>query len=260
MRLQRFGRSLLIERSPSMGRSKQRPYATILPGICLSLMLVLPLYAAPRTGGPQESQAKTKATDDDVAAHPSQDEATPKVERGFKGLYTGKESELKNWQQINEKGRKGQFIYENGLLRTTGGMGLLWYTKEQYKNFILRADWKPDSKYSNSGVFVRFPEPRGDPWNPVNEGHEIQIEDAPDPLHRTGSVYNFAPSTKIVTNIRQWNTMEVKVVGQHYTIRVNGEVVCEYDSPRSREGYIGLQNHSFLDKVWFRNVRIKKLP
>jgi hypothetical protein len=42
-------------------------------------------------------------------------------------------------------------------------MGLLWYAKKMYHNFILRVDWKLHHKADNSGVFVRFPYPDNDP-------------------------------------------------------------------------------------------------
>src|SRR5262249_7466212 len=126
----------------------------------------------------------------DPAAMPSQAATAPKVERGFKGLFTGREKQLEDWQQINEKGKTGHFVFEDGKIRSVGGMGLLWYTKRMYKDFILRVDWMPENRISNSGVFVRFPEPRGDPWNPVHEGHEIQIQDENDPMHRTGCIYD----------------------------------------------------------------------
>lgn len=194
-----------------------------------------------------------------VAPSDQREAKAPRVERGFTPLFTGKASQLIHWQQINEKGHEGHFVFKDGTLMATGGMGLLWYTPRSYKDFILRADWKPSTAHANSGIFVRFPDPKGDPWNPVHQGHEIQIADDYDPVHRTGAVYDFQPSTKIVSGPDRWNTMEIQCIGAHYTIRVNGETVCEYDSARSREGYIGLQNHSDDDKVWFRNIRIREV-
>jgi hypothetical protein len=31
------------------------------------------------------------------------------------------------------------------LLQSEGGMGLLWYTKKKYKDFVLKVDWKVKS-------------------------------------------------------------------------------------------------------------------
>ena len=85
-------------------------------------------------------------------------------------------------------------------------IGLLWYTLEAFGDFTLRLQFRIDAKTDNSGVFVRFRDPRlplpppGDPraatnpaWGPVHTGFEIQIDEtaAPDgaDLHRTGAVY-----------------------------------------------------------------------
>jgi hypothetical protein len=80
-------------------------------------------------------------------------------------------------------------------------MGLLWYYKRKFKDFILGLEWKASSKGDNSGVFVRFPNPENDPYVAVSYGYEIQIGDLaqPDgkPIHGTGAIYDFAaPSIK----------------------------------------------------------------
>ena len=55
---------------------------------------------------------------------------------------------------------------------------------------------KASSKEDNSGIFVRFPNPRNDPYVAVTNGYEIQIDDLARPngnlIHGTGAVYNFA--------------------------------------------------------------------
>jgi len=62
-------------------------------------------------------------------------------------------------------------------LQSQGGMGLLWYTKKKYKDFVLKLDWKVSRINDNSGVFVRFSDPDNDPLIAVNTGYEIQIDD-----------------------------------------------------------------------------------
>ena len=178
------------------------------------------------------------------------------MEEGFTVIFDG--SNMDGWQQIGP----GRFVPESdGSIRSEGGMGLLWYTKRAYRDFVLRVEYRPEKPESNSGVFVRFPDPKGDPWNPVNQGHEIQICDPPkDPKHRTGAVYDFEGPTHVPTRpIGEWNELEIRVAAQRYTISLNGEVVCEYDSGRSLEGYVGLQNHNDGDTVWFRAVSVREL-
>lgn len=68
---------------------------------------------------------------------------------------------------------KGSFVIlqKENILQTEGGMGLLWYYKRKFKDFILELEWKASSKGDNSGVFVRFPNPGDDPYVAVNEGY-----------------------------------------------------------------------------------------
>ena len=74
-----------------------------------------------------------------------------------------------------------------------GGMGLLWYGKQQLQSpYTIRAEWRMYADDDNSGVFIGFPDPGDDPWKPVAEGYEIQIDPTDsDPTRRTGSVYSF---------------------------------------------------------------------
>jgi hypothetical protein len=151
-------------------------------------------------------------------------------------------------------------------LRSEGGMGLLWYTKKKYKDFVLKVDWKVSRRIDNSGVFVRFSDPDNDPLIAVNTGYEIQIDDLamPDgnPLHKTGAIYNFAaPSNAALASkpVGQWNTFGIEVTGQKYRVTLNGEkVIPEFTGNRNIEGYIGIQNHDADSHVSFKNIRIKE--
>lgn len=179
----------------------------------------------------------------------------PKLEKGFKRIFDGKS--LSGWKMAGP----GSFrLLADGSMLADGGMGLFWYTGRKYKDFDLKLDYKAVSSASNSGVFVRFPDPANDPWKPVNEGYEVQICDSGDALHSTGAVYTFAPTTfKPSRPYGEWNSMEIKAVGTKYTVSVNGKTVCEYTGDRSLEGYVGVQNHEPTNNVAFRNIRIKEL-
>ena len=59
-------------------------------------------------------------------------------------------------------------IVESGAaLLSEGGMGLLWYSENKYKNFILKLELKVSDEGDNSGVFVRFPDPDDNPNSAV---------------------------------------------------------------------------------------------
>jgi hypothetical protein len=178
---------------------------------------------------------------------------------------------------------------------------MLWYAKQSYANYSLKLQFKdiaPGDNRANSGVFVRFPDPRtplaqrppgscgtvgsartSQAWVAIFCGHEIQIYDGTgSEPQKTGSVYNFDQRSLDqagVTPKNQWNDYEIQVVGQHYKIIRNGVVINEFDNTPGQQssragdpptdlrqftdGYIGLQNHSDNDLIEFRNIRIKPL-
>jgi hypothetical protein len=167
---------------------------------------------------------------------------------------------LQGWKMCGQ----GMFVLGQNMIISKGGMGLLWYTKKRFRNFILKVDWKTSSKGDNSGVFVRFADPDDDPWIAVNTGYEIQIYDAEpqdgNATHRTGAIYNFAPpSTFASKESGQWNTFQIHAIGQNYTVILNNIKVTDFIGNRQLEGYIGLQNHDAKSTICFRKVAIKEL-
>src|SRR5262245_6161071 len=68
-----------------------------------------------------------------------------------KPLFNGKN--LDGWKQAGP----GRFVVTNGLLKTEGGMGLLWYTRSKIGHSKLRVVFKLTSKEADSGVFIRIP-------------------------------------------------------------------------------------------------------
>lgn len=154
----------------------------------------------------------------------------------------------------------GEFVVEDGALRATGGMGLLWYAERDFEDFLLELEWRAEEPDDNSGVFVRFPDPGDDPWVAVNHGYEIQICDAAQPEHDTGSIYSFADSEGVPTKEPgEWNQMRILVVGNEYQVTINGEEVVTFSGDRGLRGHVGLQNHDDGSPVRFRNIRVTLL-
>lgn len=122
-------------------------------------------------------------------------------------------------------------------------------------------------------------------WLSVYCGHEIQVSESlqipgSDAI-KTGSAYGFANlnAKQARTDERQkrgvWHEMEIRLVGQQFTVLIDGEVVNRFDNgvPRlaSRngdpptqarqfaEGYFGLQTHGGTDRIFYREIRVKDL-
>jgi hypothetical protein len=133
----------------------------------------------------------------------------------------------------------------------------------------------------NSGVFVRIPIAPTEPWMPVNYGYEVQIDNHPetsneDEYHVTGTLYSLTkPLAKPGKPGPEWNTMEITLDGPRTIVTVNGVKVTDYTEGepvpekkfdfepqrgiRPNYGYIGLQNHSDNDIVFFKEVAVRAL-
>jgi hypothetical protein len=190
-----------------------------------------------------------------------------------KPLFDGKS--LDGWEHVGP----GRFVVEDGQLRTEGGMGLLWYSREKLGNCVIRVVYKTGTERSNSGVYIRIAEKPGDPWYAVHHGFEVQIADTGQANRRTGSIYTFAPARSQPGKPLEWNTLEITLKGNRVTTAINGTPVADFDSgelkpqardtvgegdpargPRAETGYIGLQNHDENSKVFFKEVTVRPLP
>ncbi len=116
---------------------------------------------------------------------------------------------------------------------------------------------------------------------PVNYGYEVQIDNEPeksdeDDYHVTGTLYSLTkPLAKPGKPGPEWNTMEITLDGPHTVVVLNDVKVTDYTEgqpvpakkfdfepqrgQRPSEGYMGLQNHSDKDIVFFKEVAIKPL-
>lgn len=196
-------------------------------------------------------------------------------------LFNGKD--LSGWQHVG----KGRVYVEDSLLKTEGGMGLLWYTGERFGNCTLRVIYRTTTKDDNSGVFIRIPEPPADPWQAVHTGYEIQIlENFPahykrsehqlahgDKWHTTGAIYSISPALAAPQYpAGEWNTLEIELAGPRTIVNLNGVLVNDYTEgspvpPRQHHyepirgrrpdaGYIGIQNHHEPQTVHFREISV----
>jgi len=190
-------------------------------------------------------------------------------------LFNGKD--LSGWEH---KG-PGEFVVEDGLLKTVGGMGLLLYPAQKFSDVVIRVVYKVKDNDSNAGVFIRLPEKPTDDWRTaVNTGYEVQIDNGirhvGGDYHCSGVLYSL---TKAMSHPQkspgEWNTMEITLDSGRTIVYINGGKVTDYKEgdavppktrdfepdrgPRPVAGYIGLQNHDSLSTVYFKEVSVRPL-
>jgi hypothetical protein len=176
---------------------------------------------------------------------------------------------------------QGRFISDGDTLvcEGLGDLGLYWCTAPLPADFALRVEWCASRDDDNSGVFLRFPDPRSkgyqnSAWVGVHFGYEVQIDalGAPDgaPMHRTGAIYaepqqdfTLVPAQAPGT----WNAYEIEVRANVYVVRLNGIQTTRFVGRDPQRGqasaaaapsFVGLQAHPG-HRVAFRHVRVRAL-
>ncbi len=212
---------------------------------------------------------------------------TQRCQKGWTILFDGKD--VSQWRGVNSDAfpDKGWIVQDGVLVRdpALGSPGDI-ITREQYGNFELVVDFKI-TEGANSGIKYYVVEALS-AGGKAGIGLEYQVLDDdrhPDAKmgkngNRTvGSLYDLiaAPADKPIKPVGQWNT--ARIVAKDMTVEhwLNGKKIVEYkrDDPAFRKlvaeskykdypnfglaekGPVLLQDHG--DKVFYRNVRIRKL-
>jgi len=202
----------------------------------------------------------------------------PDIKKGLAYLksityYDGYEQLLKKengWYEKHGWNHYGPGYFEldnrTGILKSQGGMGLLWYSRKQYRDFILEVDYKCSKPETNSGIFLRVPEvPTSDDY--IYHSFEIQIYDAGEGIHQTGAVYDAqAPTVRAFKPAGEWNHLKITFINDRIKIELNGQGILDWQAePRgkvkdfARQGYVGLQNHDSQSPVYFKNIFLKEI-
>ena len=192
--------------------------------------------------------------------------STDTVEAPWQELFNGKD--LAGWK-ISEN--KEAVYIEDGCLVTHGERAHAFYVgkedgKEIYKNFRLRAEVKTEPK-ANSGIYfhTKF---QDSGW--PSKGYEAQVNNSHDDAKKTGGLYsvqdNFTPPVKD----GEWFTYEIVVQGKSIRIEINGKTISDYTEPEdlnrpkrqldANGGLIALQAHDPGSKVWYRSIKVQRLP
>ena len=122
---------------------------------------------------------------------------------------------------------------------------------------------------SNAGIYfhTRFQETG---WPKF--GYECQVNISHKEPKKTGSLYGVVNVADPPAKDNEWYTTSVKVEGRKIVIKINGETVVEHTEPEAKAafskaferrlgaGTFALQAHDPASKVYFRKLRVRRLP
>lgn len=207
---------------------------------------------------------------------------------GWQLLFDG--SSTNGWHVFNKKSDGHAWVVDNGSLhldpkeikdwQTVGGGDII--TADEYGNFDFKMEWKvADSGNSGIILFINESPKYEHTWH---TGPEMQVLDNnghPDSKiikHRAADLYDLISSSpETVKKAGEWNQVEIISNKDSLEFHLNGTKVLGTrmwndawkkmikaskfkdmpDFGTYKKGHIGLQDHG--NKVWFRNIKIKKL-
>ncbi len=191
-------------------------------------------------------------------------DAKPGAEAGFIQMFNGKD--FTGWK-INEA--KDSWKVEDGMMVCKGPRSHVFYEGEgaPFKNFHFKAEVKT-TPGSNAGIYfhTKF---QDSGW--PKYGYECQVNISHSDPKKTGGLYAVVDVADPPAKDNEWYTQEIIVEGRHVVLKTNGKVLVDYTEPEGKEafskdferrlgeGTIALQAHDPESKVYFRNLRIKKL-
>jgi hypothetical protein len=175
----------------------------------------------------------------------------------------------------------GALHFDGSLKKDTLAQDIM--SNDEFENFHLKLEWKVDTN-GNSGIMFYVNEDTSKFEKPYWTGPEMQVldnsghPDAKITKHRAGDLYDLISSSKeTVKPALEWNQAEIKAVNGKLDFYLNGENIVSttmWDDNWNKmiaaskfkqwpgfgtfkKGRICLQDHG--DKVWFRNIKIRKL-
>jgi type II secretory pathway pseudopilin PulG len=180
---------------------------------------------------------------------------------GWVTIFDGKS--MDGWK-INESASSWKLT--DGALVANGPRSHAFYVgaKEPFVNFEFKAEvmTKPNS---NGGIFIHTTY-QDEGW--PKQGYESQVNNTfnRDP-QKTGGLYNTVKVLEPAAKDNEYWTQHIIVKGNHVVVKINDKTVVDYTQPADKEGPVklsagtfALQAHDPGSTVYYRNIRVKRLP
>ena len=189
-----------------------------------------------------------------------------KAETAFQDLFAS--GDFSNWTNVKGQATGEGWSIEDGIIHRSGKRPGDIITKQHYKDFELRFDWKI-SEAGNSGVKYRTRGKLGLEYQILDDSKN---KDRKNPTHRAASLYELvaAPDDKPLKAVGEWNHSRIRMQGSRIQHWLNGEQTVDLElgsddwqqrfqksKYKKHEGFgtwtgpILIQDHN--DEVWFKN-------
>lgn len=181
---------------------------------------------------------------------------------GFQSLFNG--VDLSGW--TTHPSYPGAWGVDRGVLVGRGPRPSVLYTvRDDFEDVHVRAEARINSG-GNSGVTIRSTFGSIDNSSAFPVGYEARICNTHRDPNKTGSLYGGSPAvlasvpTSPVSD-GEWFLIELIAVGNHVTVKVNGEVTVDYEDEAriATRGHIALQMHNADTVAEFRKIEVKRL-
>ncbi len=159
---------------------------------------------------------------------------------------------------------------QDGKLVCHGPRSHLFYVGDDkpFTNFEFKADIMT-TPGSNSGIYfhTRY---QKEAW--PRSGYEVQVNNTHKDYKRTASLYGVENVLEAPVKDDQWFTMHIIVNGNRVITKVDGKTQIDFTEPQGQEafsdkferrlgkGTFALQGHDPQSKVYYKNIRVKRLP
>lgn len=202
--------------------------------------------------GAAEKQAAEKKAGDKEASQDGE---------GWVTIFDGKS--MDGWK-INES--QSSWKLTDGALVAKGPRSHAFYVgdKEPFVNFEFKAEVMTKSN-SNGGIFIHTTY-QDEGW--PKQGYESQVNNSynRDP-QKTGGLYNTVKVLEPAAKDDEYWTQHIIVKGKHVVVKINDKTVVDYTEPADKAGPVklgagtfALQAHDPNSTVYYRNIRVKRLP
>jgi hypothetical protein len=172
---------------------------------------------------------------------------------GWKLLFDGKD--LDGWQPYStfKPPATGDWSVADGAILCPGSTPGWLAGNDSYTNFELELQFRGSEKV-NSGVFIRSTKEGA----PHKTGYEVQIWGYQPAGYNTGSLVESLKAAPTTILDGQWNDYDIKAVGDHFVVTLNGKTILDDHDSKHTEGVIGFQCQ-VGNKIEFRNIKLLPL-